>query len=68
MDPRLIEDDDGAPQEAGNRRKMEYMTSVVGIGIACSVDFPQDRMKIQDVIRELKSAKKVLERIIRSNM
>ncbi|KAK9725010.1 hypothetical protein RND81_05G115400 [Saponaria officinalis] len=62
VDPALENDD--ITEEVDNRRiqdttepRVECMASVVSVGVACSNDLPQDRMKITDAISRLQAAR-----------
>ncbi|KAK9725027.1 hypothetical protein RND81_05G116700 [Saponaria officinalis] len=63
VDPALENDD--ITEEVDNRRRIqdtteprvECMASVVSVGVACSNDLPQDRMKITDAISRLQAAR-----------
>ncbi|GMH00685.1 hypothetical protein Nepgr_002524, partial [Nepenthes gracilis] len=64
-DPRLLGDDiDGSNSSRIQRSDTahadglkECLNSMVRIGVACSLEPPQDRMSISDVIHELQSIK-----------
>ncbi|KAK9725060.1 hypothetical protein RND81_05G119600 [Saponaria officinalis] len=63
VDPALENND--ITEEVDNRRRIqdtseprvEWMASVVSVGVACSNDLPQDRMKIIDAISRLQAAR-----------
>ncbi|XP_058210582.1 probable LRR receptor-like serine/threonine-protein kinase At3g47570 isoform X2 [Rhododendron vialii] len=47
VDPMLL------TEERNGSKMMEYLISVIEIGLACSTEFPKDRMSIDVVLREL---------------
>lgn len=49
-------------QIARSESKKECLIAIVKIGVACSLESPQDRMDMTDVVRELKLVKDVLRR------
>ncbi|KAL9240629.1 hypothetical protein vseg_014826 [Gypsophila vaccaria] len=63
VDPTLQHDD--ITEEVDNRRaiqdmterRFECMVAMVRVGVACSNDLPQDRMKIADAISRLRAAR-----------
>ncbi|KAJ4723377.1 putative Receptor-kinase [Melia azedarach] len=66
VDPALLIDDEevgttnhGLRQTRSNYI-MECLFSLVRIGLACSIESPQDRMNITDALHELQSIKKIL--------
>ncbi|XP_059639414.1 putative receptor-like protein kinase At3g47110 [Cornus florida] len=72
VDPRLlnIDDDDNAaavsnrnqfPEKLRNGIRMECLISMIRVGVACSMESPQDRMDITDVFRELNLVGKNLQ-------
>ena len=56
--------------DTGNQRHMQERTNIkiecliskIKIGVACSMDSPQDRMNINNIVHELKSIKNILLR------
>jgi serine/threonine protein kinase len=71
LDPTIIsigeEDEaDVTELESSNMLKskidqiQECLISILGIGVACSVDSPRERMEIGDVVRELRLIKEIL--------
>ena len=67
VDPILLNDDEvlvgtdnhGRRQTRTNSR-LECLISMVRIGVACSMESPQDRMNITNVVHELQSVKNIL--------
>lgn len=67
VDPILLNDDEvlvgtdnhGRRQTRTNSR-LECLISMVRIGVACSMESPQDRMNITNVVHELQSIKNIL--------
>ncbi|XP_010269667.2 PREDICTED: probable LRR receptor-like serine/threonine-protein kinase At3g47570 [Nelumbo nucifera] len=55
MDPHL------QMKEDTRGRTLEWLVSVVKIGVACSMDSPRDRLEIRDVVTKLHSIRKVYE-------
>ncbi|KAH9669857.1 putative LRR receptor-like serine/threonine-protein kinase [Citrus sinensis] len=47
-------------RQARINSRTECLKSMVGIGVACSMELPQDRMNITNVVHELQSVKKIL--------
>ncbi|KAL9462065.1 hypothetical protein AB3S75_000125 [Citrus x aurantiifolia] len=47
-------------RQARINSRIECLKSMVGIGVACSMELPQDRMNITNVVHELQSVKKIL--------
>ncbi|KAM7462584.1 hypothetical protein LguiA_030705 [Lonicera macranthoides] len=52
----------GEESRKGNQMK-ECLVSMIKIGVSCSMDSPQDRMDLTDVVRELYSVKRILEEL-----
>lgn len=52
----------GEESRKGNQMK-DILISMIKIGVACSMESPQDRMDLTDVIRELYSVRRVLEEL-----
>ncbi|XP_031257533.1 probable LRR receptor-like serine/threonine-protein kinase At3g47570 [Pistacia vera] len=52
-------------REKRNNIRKECFKIMVRIGVACSMESPQDRMNIRDVVNELKSAKSILLKLNR---
>ncbi|KAM7466619.1 hypothetical protein LguiB_014181 [Lonicera macranthoides] len=52
----------GEESSEGNKMK-DCLISMVKIGVACSMESPQNRMDLSDVIRELYSIRRILEEI-----
>ncbi|KAM7466612.1 hypothetical protein LguiB_014174 [Lonicera macranthoides] len=52
----------GEESREGNQMK-ECLVSMIKIGVSCSMDSPQDRMDLTDVIRELYSVRRILEEL-----
>ncbi|KAM7466602.1 hypothetical protein LguiB_014164 [Lonicera macranthoides] len=52
----------GEESRKGNQMK-ECLVSMIKIGVSCSMDSPQDRMDLTDVVRELYSIKRILEEL-----
>ncbi|KAL5799606.1 hypothetical protein ACOSQ4_032490 [Xanthoceras sorbifolium] len=64
VDPILVNEEVVAPndrmrQEISNNRK-ECLISMVRIGVACSMESPQDRMNISNVVHELQLVRNTL--------
>ncbi|XP_021725410.1 receptor kinase-like protein Xa21 [Chenopodium quinoa] len=63
VDPRLLDDSDGAGNgnqdiiSATNVCRMKCIKSLMQLGVKCSVDSPQKRIKIEDAIKELQVTK-----------
>ncbi|XP_059640566.1 probable LRR receptor-like serine/threonine-protein kinase At3g47570 [Cornus florida] len=49
------------PEGLKNDIRMECLLSMIKIGVACSMESPQDRMDINDVLRELNLVRKNLQ-------
>ncbi|KAL9462068.1 hypothetical protein AB3S75_000128 [Citrus x aurantiifolia] len=47
-------------RQARINSRTECLKSMVGIGVVCSMELPQDRMNITNVVHELQSVKKIL--------
>ncbi|KAF7146042.1 hypothetical protein RHSIM_Rhsim04G0082800 [Rhododendron simsii] len=47
VDPMLL------TEERNSSKMMEYLISIIEIGLACSIESPKDRMSIDIVLREL---------------
>lgn len=66
VDPMLLNDDEvltainRKPRQQKINDIIECIVSMVRIGVACSMETPQDRMNITNVIHELQSIKKIL--------
>ncbi|KAI9157419.1 hypothetical protein LWI28_022215 [Acer negundo] len=64
VDPVLINEEmsatDDRMKQALNNSREECLISMVRIGVACSVESPQDRMNISRVVHELQSVRKIL--------
>lgn len=66
VDPMLLNDDEvltainRKPRQQKINDIIECLISMVRIGVACSMETPQDRMNITNVIHELQSIKKIL--------
>ena len=64
VDPMLINEEmaatDDRLRQALNNSREECLISMVRIGVACSVESPQDRMSISRVVHELQSVRKIL--------
>ncbi|KAJ4720043.1 putative Receptor-kinase [Melia azedarach] len=66
VDRVLLNDDEEVattncrPRQPRNYNRMECLLSLVRIGVACSMESPQDRMNITDVVPKLQSARKIL--------
>ncbi|XP_031286473.1 probable LRR receptor-like serine/threonine-protein kinase At3g47570 [Pistacia vera] len=71
VDPLLLNDEEEVSgtrhrlRETRNNIKKECFNIMVRIGVACSMESPQDRMNIRDVVNELKSAKNILLKLNR---
>ncbi|KAM7466610.1 hypothetical protein LguiB_014172 [Lonicera macranthoides] len=52
----------GEESREGNQMK-ECLVSMIKIGVSCSMDSPQNRMDLTDVIRELYFVKRILEEL-----
>ncbi|KAM7466621.1 hypothetical protein LguiB_014183 [Lonicera macranthoides] len=52
----------GEESSKGNKMK-DCLISMIKIGVACSLESPQNRMDLSDVIRELYSIQRILEEI-----
>lgn len=61
IDPTLL--DDGVSASNKIDRKLGCIKSVIEIGVKCSVESPQDRMRIEDVIEELQITRDVLNEL-----
>ena len=65
VDPILVNEEISAPtdrmRQAINNNRNECLKYMVRIGVACSMESPQDRMNISDVINELQSFRKILQ-------
>ncbi|XP_021720088.1 putative receptor-like protein kinase At3g47110 [Chenopodium quinoa] len=63
IDPRLLDDCNGArngvqdENSAANVCKMKCIKSLIKVGLKCSVDSPQNRIKIKDAINDLQDTK-----------
>ncbi|KAK2636922.1 hypothetical protein Ddye_031714 [Dipteronia dyeriana] len=64
VDPMLINEEmaatDDRLRQALNNSGEECLISMVRIGVACSMESPQDRMNINHVVHELQSVRKIL--------
>ena len=65
VDPILINEDVAASnhmmsQARNNNNKEQCLISMVRIGVACSMESPQDRMSITQAISELQSVRNIL--------
>ncbi|KMS99691.1 hypothetical protein BVRB_1g021560 [Beta vulgaris subsp. vulgaris] len=66
IDPRLLEDGAGTSEVNEEKilaeidRKMKCIRCVIEIGVKCSVESPQDRMQIEDAVRELQVTRDIL--------
>ncbi|KAL5734455.1 hypothetical protein ACOSP7_032316 [Xanthoceras sorbifolium] len=64
VDPMLINEEMVATnhrmRQALNNSREECLISMLRIGVACTVESPQDRMNISRVVHELQSARKIL--------
>jgi hypothetical protein len=49
----------------GSRKSQECLILILGIGVACSVEFPRERMNMSDVIIELHS---IRQKLLRTNI
>ncbi|KAK4836196.1 hypothetical protein QYF36_019726 [Acer negundo] len=47
-------------QAINNSRNIDCLVSMVRIGVACSMESPQDRMNINHALNELQSVKNIL--------
>lgn len=56
VDPELLNDDQRMRQPSYDKRK-ECLISMVRIGVSCSLESPQDRMNIFQVVNELQKVK-----------
>ena len=68
VEPKLLsneEQEDEVPfpdvQSRNGNKEEECLIAMVKIGVACSIESPQHRMDITDVINELNSARRILE-------
>jgi len=72
VDPRLLEDDGYAANVLRNRRQavawMNCVLRLMEIGVACSMESPQDRMSLKDATVELLKVKDVLIKGMNSNL
>ncbi|KDO37028.1 hypothetical protein CISIN_1g042057mg, partial [Citrus sinensis] len=57
VDPILLNDGKG---ETRINSRLACVNSMVRIGVACSMESPQDRMNITNVVHELQSVKNIL--------
>ncbi|XP_021684421.2 putative receptor-like protein kinase At3g47110 isoform X2 [Hevea brasiliensis] len=58
VDPTLLQEDEGlknnhSPKQAINDSKVECLICMINVGVACSMESPQDRMDISDAIKDL---------------
>uniref|UniRef100_A0A5B7BQ93 non-specific serine/threonine protein kinase n=1 Tax=Davidia involucrata TaxID=16924 RepID=A0A5B7BQ93_DAVIN len=67
VDPILIEEEAAAtasdnrrPRQVKKGNRMKCLISMVRIGVACSMESPEDRMEISKVIKELRLARDIL--------
>lgn len=67
VDPLLLYDDEDLaassnqrPEQARLNSRIECLISMVRVGVACSMESPQDRMNITNVVYELQSIKNIL--------
>lgn len=66
IDPKLLDDcvgsSNGGEDEvlAENKRIIKCTRSLIEIGVRCSVESPEDRMRMEDAIRELQATRDVL--------
>ena len=68
LDPLFVFGGAGGPNDIeiskeGKSRKdqrQECLVAILGVGIACSVETPKERMNITNVLKELKSVRKTL--------
>jgi hypothetical protein len=49
----------------GSRKSQECLILILGIGVACSVEFPRERMNMSDVIIQLHS---IRQKLLRTNI
>ncbi|KAL9240628.1 hypothetical protein vseg_014825 [Gypsophila vaccaria] len=58
VDPTLLQHVDNIRRNQDTtEQRVECMVAMVSVGVACSNDLPQDRMKIGDAIRRLQAAR-----------
>nr|GMD31314.1 probable LRR receptor-like serine/threonine-protein kinase At3g47570 [Ipomoea batatas]GME10726.1 probable LRR receptor-like serine/threonine-protein kinase At3g47570 [Ipomoea batatas] len=64
VDPKLVQERDEQIQMRKGKSSEENdkfdvcLVCLIKVGVACSVEFPADRMKIRDVVGELNKARK----------
>ncbi|KAH9670352.1 protein kinase domain-containing protein [Citrus sinensis] len=56
----LISTDKHKQRQARISSRLECLISLIRIGVACSMESPQDRMNMTNVVHELQSVKKIL--------
>ncbi|GAY34317.1 hypothetical protein CUMW_285860 [Citrus unshiu] len=56
----LISTDNHKQRQARISSRLECLISLIRIGVACSMESPQDRMNMTNVVHELQSVKKIL--------
>ncbi|KAG8650248.1 putative receptor-like protein kinase At3g47110 isoform X2 [Manihot esculenta] len=55
VDPILLQED--FPTKARNDSKVECLTCLIKVGVACTMESPQDRMDVSNAIKELHAIK-----------
>ncbi|KAJ8759148.1 hypothetical protein K2173_004155 [Erythroxylum novogranatense] len=59
IDPILVQD--GDQSESGNSRTLECVTSIFEVGLACSAEFPGERINISSAAAELQRIRVILQ-------
>ncbi|KAJ8759138.1 hypothetical protein K2173_004145 [Erythroxylum novogranatense] len=60
IDPILVQD--GDQSESGNSGTLECVTSIFEVGLACSAEFPRERINISSAAAELQRIRDILQK------
>lgn len=63
LDPELLQlmkDLDCESQSTGEGKHDECLVNVIGLGLSCTVDSPDERISMRDALRKLKIAREAL--------
>ncbi|KAJ8759168.1 hypothetical protein K2173_004175 [Erythroxylum novogranatense] len=60
IDPILLQD--GDQSESGNSGTLECVTSIFEVGLACSAEFPRERINISSAVAELQGIRDILQK------
>ena len=56
-----VDKEKSSKQSRNGKRKEDCLIAIVKIGVACSMELPQERMEIDDAIHDLHLARDILE-------